>query len=74
MAAKKKKTSKRRMRAFRVDSWFTGASGARGLQLANATPGWTMRGTYADKKHATAHRKMLERTEHCSTRIVSVAA
>jgi hypothetical protein len=70
MAAKK--NSKRR--AFRVDTWFTGATGAKGLQLANAQPGWTMRGTFAEKKLASAHAKMLKRTEHCSTRIVSVSA
>jgi hypothetical protein len=73
-AKKKTTTSKRHPRAFRVDSWFTGTSGARGLQLAGAQPGWTMRGTFADRKHAVAHRKHLERTEHCSTRIVSVSA
>jgi hypothetical protein len=74
MAAKKKKSSKRRTRAFRVDSWFDGTSGSRGLQLAGAQPGWTMRGTFADRKHAITHRKQLERSEHCSTRIVAVTA
>jgi hypothetical protein len=79
MAAKKRRKSKKKPaepkksapRAYRVDSWSTGVKGAGGLQLDK--PGWTMRGTYAARKLATAHRKMLERTERVSTRIVSVA-
>lgn len=69
---KKRRSSKNTKRAFRVDSWFNGVSGKRGLQMEK--PCWVMRGTFAERKLATKHRKQLESAEHCTTRVVGVSA
>jgi hypothetical protein len=63
-------------RAYRVESWFNGVAHEAGQPKGTQTqrPGWRARGTYAARKLASAHRKLIDKSEHVTTRIVVVGA